>query len=274
MFSIFAGILGLMKQPDEFGLSYVSILLIGVLGSILLYFLSKPYMGWSLGLKPLDVESNDKLDEINHHVKRLALSATVRPPELYYFENDKPNVLLLGTNPNKLALAFSSSMLEKFSPIEIAGAMATLFASSKNKTLKTKTMLIALMNVFGLGIGQWIYDKLSKNNMNLMGKIIYNIIFIITLLIFNLPTYIIFRIYSRKSTFKNDLMALEITSGQEIISGLSRIGSNKCEVGIVSKYLSFVGKQNIKDNFLNPFSTIPIRIENLVKEFNKRNFSR
>ena len=269
-FTIFASIFGLIDQPDTFGKSYMLIFAVGILGSIFCYFSSKAYLKWSLGLTQLDVIDDDKLDEINYHVKRLALSASIRPPELYSFENKNPNVLIVGTNPDKLILAFSTGILEKFSVTEIAGAMAPLIAGSKTSGFKTKILLISLMNSFGLGFAQWIHDKLLKNNLKLVADIVYQIVFVVTLLMFNLPTYIIFRLVSRKSTLKNDLLASEITSTQEIISGLSRVGSKDCDVGLTVKYLSFVGMQRDKDNFFNPFGTVPERIEALMKENNKK----
>jgi heat shock protein HtpX len=270
MFTIFASTFGLLEEPDAFGKSYMIIFSVGILGSIFCYFSSSMYLKWSLGLIQLDVMNDDKLDEINYHVKRLALSANIRPPELYTFENNNPNVLMIGTNKNKSILAFSTGMLEKFTVTEIAGSIAPLIIGSTNNAFKTRIMLLSLMNSFGLGFAQWIHDKLKKKNMNMIGEIIYQIIFAITLVMFNLPTYIIFRLCARKSTLKNDLMATEITSTQEIISGLSRIGTKDCDIGLSGKYLSFVGCQKDKDNFFNPFSTIPERIELLMKENNKK----
>lgn len=274
MFTLFASVFGLVKEPDAFGKSYILIISIGILGSMFCYFSSKAYLSWSLGVQPLDVMNDDKLDEINYHVKRLALSANIRPPELYSFENTNANVVMIGTNPNKSILAFSTGMLDNFSVTEISGAMAPLIAGSTSKAFKTKILLISLMNSFGLGFAQWVKDKLDKNGKKIIGDILYKIIFVITLLMFNLPTYIIFRLCARKSTFKNDLLATEITSTQEIISGLSRVGTKNCEVGLSGRYLSFVGSQKEKDNFLNPFGTIPQRIELLMKETNRKMVSK
>lgn len=270
-FTIFGSISGLLSEPDKFGLSYAVILIIGIVGTMFCYFSAKAYMGWSLNLIPINTSDDDKLDEINHNVKRLALSAGIRPPEMYSFESEKPNLIMVGSNPNKSIIAFSSKMLETFSVEEISGAMAPLIAGTANGTLRTKLLLISLMNSFGVGIGQWINDKLKKTSAKYVGEVIYFIIFTAALIAFNLPTYIIFRIYSRKSTFKNDILAMDITSTQEIISGLSRLGTKCCDIGKSSQYISLMGKQKDKDNFLNPFGTIPVRIDSLMREKLVRN---
>jgi len=83
-------------------------------------------------------------------VERLAQNARIPMPKVYIMENPQPNAFATGRNPEHGAVAFTTGIIERLSPEELAGVAAHELAHIKHRDTLTMTITAVIAGAISM----------------------------------------------------------------------------------------------------------------------------
>jgi len=99
------------------------------------------------GARPVDAQSAPDLYRM---VERLAQNARIPMPKVYIMENPQPNAFATGRNPEHGAVAFTTGIIERLSPEELAGVAAHELAHIKHRDTLTMTITAVIAGAISM----------------------------------------------------------------------------------------------------------------------------
>ena len=99
------------------------------------------------GARPVDAQTAPDLYRM---VERLAQNARIPMPKVYIMENPQPNAFATGRNPEHGAVAFTTGIIERLSPEELAGVAAHELAHIKHRDTLTMTITAVIAGAISM----------------------------------------------------------------------------------------------------------------------------
>jgi heat shock protein HtpX len=111
-------------------------------------------------------------------VKTLSQKAQIPMPRVYIAENPQPNAFATGRNPEHAAICFTTGILERLSPEELAGVTAHELSHVKNRDTLTMTITATLAGAISMLANFAIFmgGRDRNNPLGLIGIILVMIV--------------------------------------------------------------------------------------------------
>lgn len=243
-------------------------LFFGFSGSILSLLISKWVAKKTMGVMIIQKGNYSNKDEkwLYETVEKLANKVGIKTPEVGVYQGEA-NAFATGPSRNNALVAVSTGLYEKMDYDEIEAVLAHEIGHVANGDMVTQTLLQGLLNTFVIFLARLlggIIDRKLSSNSNGSGGIGYMATSLILEIVFSVFATMIIMWFSRHREYKADKMGAELSSKNNMINALKRLGDMKTEP--LPENMASMGI--IGGKFAKLFSTHP-SIENRIKKLEK-----
>ena len=240
-------------------------LFFGFSGSILSLLISKWVAKKTMGVMIIQKGNYSNKDEkwLYETVEKLANKVGIKTPEVGVYQGEA-NAFATGPSRNNALVAVSTGLYEKMNYEEIEAVLAHEIGHVANGDMVTQTLLQGLLNTFVIFLARLlggIIDRKLSSNSNGSGGIGYMATSLILEIVFSVLATMIIMWFSRHREYKADKMGAELSSKNNMINALKRLGDMKTEP--LPENMASMGI--IGGKFAKLFSTHP-SIENRIKK--------
>ena len=240
-------------------------LFFGFSGSILSLLISKWVAKKTMGVMIIQKGNYSNKDEkwLYETVEKLANKVGIKTPEVGIYQGEA-NAFATGPSRNNALVAVSTGLYEKMNYEEIEAVLAHEIGHVANGDMVTQTLLQGLLNTFVIFLARLlggIIDRKLSSNSNGSGGIGYMATSLILEIVFSVLATMIIMWFSRHREYKADKMGAELSSKNNMINALKRLGDMKTEP--LPENMASMGI--IGGKFAKLFSTHP-SIENRIKK--------
>ncbi len=240
-------------------------LFFGFSGSILSLLISKWVAKQTMGVMIIQKGNYANKDEkwLYETVEKLANKVGIKTPEVGVYQGEA-NAFATGPSRNNALVAVSTGLYEKMNYEEIEAVLAHEIGHVANGDMVTQTLLQGLLNTFVIFLARLlggIIDRKLSSNSNGSGGIGYMATSLILEIVFSVLATMIIMWFSRHREYKADKMGAELSSKNNMINALKRLGDMKTEP--LPENMASMGI--IGGKFAKLFSTHP-SIENRIKK--------
>ncbi len=275
------------------------IVLIGIIGGLIGFFLDNLYIGLILafifsiiysiiayyqggnmilkltGAKPV---TKQEYPHLYHSIEAIAIAAGIKAPKAYVIEDDAMNAFATGKDPNNAAITVTTGLLKVLNRQELEGVIAHEMAHIKNYDIRFMMLTTVLIGIVGLLSG-FLFRIIifGGNNRSKDGKLFIIFLIVAVLLAILTPIFaqIIKLAISRKREYMADASAAIFTRYPPgLASALNKISQSdkKLKVANSSTAHLFIsspyGKKKKKSFLKKIFSTHP-PIEDRIKRLSE-----
>ena len=243
---------------------FLAFLVYGMTGAIISLLLSKKIAKWAMKIKmitPYDCSSEGTL--LKNLVQRLSNKAGLKTvPEIGIFQSPAPNAFATGPTASNSLIAVSTGLLCKMNAEELEAVLGHEIAHIKNGDMVTMTLLQGVVNTFVIFLSYIISQLIAMNSRRGRGEGgnlgVYFISRLILDIVFMAIGSIIICAFSRYREYKADLGGAELSSKEQMIRALRRLGesSRQTEQEEVPQSVAAL-MCNGKSAFMELFSTHP-----------------
>lgn len=240
-------------------------LFFGFSGSILSLLISKWVAKQTMGVMIIQKGNYSNKDEkwLYETVEKLANKVGIKTPEVGIYQGEA-NAFATGPSRNNALVAVSTGLYKKMNYDEIEAVLAHEIGHVANGDMVTQTLLQGLLNTFVIFLARLlggIIDRKLSSNSNGSGGIGYMATSLILEIVFSVLATMIIMWFSRHREYKADKMGAELSSKNNMINALKRLGDMKTEP--LPENMASMGI--IGGKFAKLFSTHP-SIENRIKK--------
>ena len=240
-------------------------LFFGFSGSILSLLISKWVAKKTMGVMIIQKGNYSNKDEkwLYETVEKLANKVGIKTPEVGVYQGEA-NAFATGPSRNNALVAVSTGLYKKMNYDEIEAVLAHEIGHVANGDMVTQTLLQGLLNTFVIFLARLIggiIDRKLSSNSNGSGGIGYMATSLILEIVFSVLATMIIMWFSRHREYKADKMGAELSSKNNMINALKRLGDMKTEP--LPENMASMGI--IGGKFAKLFSTHP-SIENRIKK--------
>jgi heat shock protein HtpX len=172
--------------------------------------------------------TDPKLKIVWDTVERIAQANTIKMPEVGYYVSSDPNAFATGMTKNSSLVAVSIWLLDVMDTREIEWVVGHEMAHILNGDMVTLTLIQGIMNTFVYFISH-IVSRIVTNFLSRwegsesMNMVVYNIVVIISQIVFGLLASLVVMWFSRIREYRADLGWAQYTSKAAMIAWLKKL---------------------------------------------------
>lgn len=208
----------------------VMALITGFGGSIISLMMSKWIAKTTMGVDLINPNNykNENEKWLYETVSKLADKVNINMPEVGIYEGDA-NAFATGPSKNNSLVAISTGLYNDMTLDEIEAVLAHEIGHVANGDMVTQTLLQGILNVFVILISRaigFVLDKIIFKNEN---NTFYSISVFIFEILLSILASIIVMWFSRYREFRADEMGAKLSSKENMINALKRLGNISTE---------------------------------------------
>lgn len=208
----------------------VMALITGFGGSLISLWMSKWVAKRTMGVRLIEKDNYSDNDEkwLYETVEKLSKKVNINMPEVGMYEGEA-NAFATGPSKNNSLVAISTGLYHNMDYNEIEAVLAHEIGHVANGDMVTQTLLQGVLNVFVILVSRaigFILDKVLFKNENNIGYTI--VVFVLEILLSILASLIVMW-FSRYREFRADEMGAQLSSKQNMINALKRLGNISTE---------------------------------------------
>ena len=198
---------------------------------------------WSAGASELRLAESDAERQLENVVEEMAIASGIPKPRIYLIEDDDPNALVTGRDPQTAHLAVTTGLLAKLSRDELQAVVAHEMGHVKNYDMQLMTLLAGIVGAVALiadGMGRVMRGtsrvRLAGGGSRRGGKgggnlgplmLVVLAVWIISWILAPIVTRLLAMGVSRKREYLADSMAAQFTRNPlALASALEKIERN------------------------------------------------
>lgn len=259
---IFTQALG-FRGLSALGFSGIALIIAGIMNYVTYYNSDKMVMAISRA-KRIEKKDNPKLFNT---VENLCIASGLPKPKIFIIEDSAPNAFATGRDPKHAAIAFTTGILDKLTPLELEGVAAHELSHVGNYDTRLMTVvsilvgMIALLADFFLRIS--FYSRGNRDNDR--GNAVLMLIGLIMALLAPIIATLIQLSISRKREYLADASGVILTRNPDALAeALLKISADKEPLEVANKATAHLyitnplkGRKDAIGWFANLFNTHP-----------------
>ncbi len=191
------------------------------------YFFGDKMMLGFAGAQPLRPED---APEVYRHVENVAMMAGLPMPRVYLINDDSMNAFATGRSPETAAVALTSGIIKRLTPLELEAVIAHEMGHIGNRDIRLNLLIITGLSIFGFLADMLrisMYHRQSGSSKNNQAQVLIFFI-VIALLIFNFAVAPLIRLaVSRTREYAADATGALITRNpQQLALALAKIAQD------------------------------------------------